>query len=1126
MSTKLCFPSRLSLVKRAYYEAIGVSFTLISGIPVNAIALEVAQTPLFLGSSGQKNSNVFFMVDDSSSMNWSILRSNGAQILEGTLENPSAGETDNSKTVNFGTNDDSFTTLRVLCPGYNVLAYNPNANYAPWAGKNVSGDDFPQANPLAVPYWNAYTNPYFAPNHPRDFGDVDDEAYIDWNDLNGDGVYQYGECVTENYTASDPVQCRQHAECHYTGDLSSSELQNYANFRTYYYRRHLVMRSALSHAIETMSANAGFATYLGRPKGLSPVLVKNMNNQVYKDTLLEQLFSYQNKGGTPTRRALKEVGKYFTVATETGEFGPSPISDSAGQCQGNYAILITDGFSRGGTPRKKGLPIYHGESYHRDGISIDNEDHDSSGALNSVFDGGAHADSIGETAADVAMKYYEMDLAPDIPNNGFILDGIDENPAQHMVTYIIAFGVNGELSASPEFGDSASFNWPTPEYDGSKTSIDDLRHAAYNGRGAFLNASNLKELTNALNTIMLDISQRDASNASLGVSTSEIKTSTRLYQVTLNSRYWSGDLISYPLTADGLLDLNNPEWKASEQLPAANDRIIITFDEGKKAFQWSDLSTGLKTALDNDTQVLNYLRGDASQEMTQGGAFRDRPLGGLGDFVNSEPFYLGAPKENYSDSGYTTFKSSYAARTPMLFAGANDGMLHAFNANNGVEAFAYIPGAVHANLNALSNPVYSHQYFTDGSPTVADAYFSGTWHSVLVGGLNAGGNSIYALDVTDVANDFNTEATAKNKILWEYTDANLGLTYSRPTVIKLNNGEWAAVFGNGYNAGNSALYIVNIATGALIKKIDTGGGSGLSTVTAFDRDNDTVRDYIYAGDLSGHLWKFDLSSTSTWDWSVANAGLPIFSAGQAITSRAQVIKHPSQSGYMVYFGTGKYIEDSDKSAGTTQSFYGVWDKDLPGISGSTVAKSSLRQRKILADNVAIPGSEFTARITSGVDDSHVDGGGNVEWSSENGWYLDFNTLAGERVITDAIVRNKQIIFTTVIPGAESACSAGGDSLLMGLDLEQGARPGSVLFDINGDSKFDDNDKVALSADVSATISGLNLNIGIVAKPTVLDLADHSSAAFLSGTNGNESIKLAPPETGATGSRTSWRQLFL
>lgn len=1058
---------KLNLFKQPISPAVLAISMLLTTTTVNA--LDVSGRPLFLGSAGTKNSNIFFVLDDSGSMGWNYLFSSAADALINS---------------NGGFGNDSADFKRYWCSSYNVMAYNPNAVYTPWEGKNDAGNPYPQADITKL-----HDNPYkVASSTQTGLNDF----YIPWHDLNSDGAFNEGECVQNDFSLNSFADCRdQGTWCQLVKDLpanSSTAIntqQNYANWREYYSRREFVMKRALSTVITNLESNAGLDT-INRNNSLT-TLITDMRVDTNKDALLKSLFKIRSSGGTPLRRALKEAGKYFTEANESPQIAPSPITEEASQCQGNYAILFTDGLWNGGSPNNKG---FGGVG---DGVKIKNADGDD----NTDFDGKAHADSQSARLADVAMHYYEHDLVPSLANEGFITAGVDENPAQHMVTFGVGFGVNGNLSASPAFG-SASFAWPNVSSNQIST-IDDLRHAAYNGRGEYLSARNPEELAEAFQNIMQDIAQRDASAASFGGNTTEIQVGTVLFQGTLNSRYWSGDLESFSLASDHSVDINHPNWKASDLLKTADNRIIVTSagtglsTQGEK-FRWAGLPASLKTALGTE-EVLNYLRGDEMHEKSQNGdkTFRDRPLSKLGDFVNSAPVYF----------------------DQHVFIGGNDGMLHAFNSGTGEEKFAYIPSSVYPYLAELSSPAYSHRFYVDGTVDIKN---TGS-NTILVGGLNAGGKGIYALDISNMSSGFNSEGAAKESVLWEFTDtsdSDLGLSFSRPLIVKLESGVWAAVFGNGYasGSGKSVLYIVNALTGGLINKIEVGTGEGLSTVKPFDKDDDGDIDFIYAGDLSGQLWRVDLAGSGS-SHLLFSAG-----SGHAITAQPQVIKHPSQPGYMVYFGTGKYIEVADSNNTSVQSFYGIWDDD----SSTTVTKTELRQRKILADNVAISGTDFTGRITSSVTDTEADGGGWVDWlgdqgSIEKGWYLDFDTLSAERVITDAIIRDKEIIFTSMIPITSQACKAGGESFLVGLDLEQGTTPDDGLFDINGDGKFDEGDKVS-----SSYVSGVNLGTGITAKPSILDNSDGSSEAYLNGTQGYGKVKMKGQTI--AGKRKSWVQIFL
>ncbi|VEB40265.1 Tfp pilus assembly protein, tip-associated adhesin PilY1 [Chromobacterium violaceum] len=243
-----------------------------------------------------------------------------------------------------------------------------------------------------------------------------------------------------------------------------------------------------------------------------------------------------------------------------------------------------------------------------------------------------------------------------------------------------------------------------------------------------------------------------------------------------------------------------------------NTRLIATWDAVNNKgvpFRWPATGvTGINSTQQSQLQPsdtkgslrVNYLRGDASQEARNGGAFRNRSHL-LGDIVDSGPVYVAKPDGPYIDSSYQTFISNNANRTPMLYVGANDGMVHAFNASTGNEAFAFVPNGVFANLYQLTSTSYNsnHIYFVDGSPQAGDVMFAdGSWHSVLAGGLGGGGKTIYALDVTSPSS-LTSETALANAALWEFSDSGMGYSFGRPTIARLNGSNaFAVLFGNGY----------------------------------------------------------------------------------------------------------------------------------------------------------------------------------------------------------------------------------------------------------------------------------------------------------------------------------------
>lgn len=566
------------------------------------------------------------------------------------------------------------------------------------------------------------------------------------------------------------------------------------------------------------------------------------------------------------------------------------------------------------------------------------------------------------------------------------------------------------------------------------------------------------------------------------------------------------------------------------------------------------------------TALINYLRGDTTYDGSFLGTvgFRQR-YGLLGDIVNSGPIYIGKPDRYYPDllmpTHYTPFKTTYEKRTPMIGFGANDGMYHLLNANTGEELLAYVPGESRliSNLGTYAQPSYTHRFYVDGFSHSGDVYFNGAWHTIVLGGLRQGGQGIFALDVTDPSQF--SESNAEKILLWEFTDQDdkdLGYTYSQFQISLINhNGtkRWAAIFGNGYNntesdtststTGKAALYIVFIDGGLdgvwtegtdyiklTVGSENTSTPNGLATPYPIDINQDYVVDYVYAGDLNGQIWKFNLtnSAPSTWAGTAFFQATQSIAGDQKITTMPIVGPHPNgiESGVLVYFGTGKFLEPSDNTAtdAVTQTFYAVLDK----LDGTLPLKTQLLQQEIAqevtasydTDNDTINDFDYQLRVTTKQE---------IDWSQHQGWYLNLSfagTNHGERVIYAPILRKGHIIFTTLIPN-ESPCGYGGSSWLMELDAYSGARLDGSPFDLNKDGAIDDNDLISVTGlnnpgEVSdTTVSGMQSSVGITATPTVFNMENSTNETkVISGSNGIDSFI----ENGANvqDGRKTWRQL--
>ena len=615
-----------------------------------------------------------------------------------------------------------------------------------------------------------------------------------------------------------------------------------------------------------------------------------------------------------------------------------------------------------------------------------------------------------------------------------------------------------------------------------------------------------------------------SSASSVATNSTSLQTGSKIYQARFNSNDWSGQLLSYPIDFNGNIS-PTPDWDSGQlinsQVPT--DRRILTWNTDPFApsagvpFRFASLSVAQQAALDTNSLGANdgrgsdrlaWMRGDTTNEGTSVGKFRRRPVSRLGDIVNSNPQYVGAPGAGYWENNYAAFRQTHINRAPVIYVGANDGMLHAFvgsGADAGKELFAYVPSSVYGNLSRLTEQSYSHRYYVDGTPAVADAVVNGNWATVLVGGLGAGGQGLFALDVTDPTAV--TEANAGAKALWEFTDRDdpdLGNTFGQPQVVKLANDKWAVIVGNGYNnsdadghastTGRASLFILFLdrtpgartwTAGTHYVKLETSAGTpgnpnGLAAPFPADVDFDGKVDYVYAGDLQGNMWKFDLTSSSPASWNVAQSGLPLFTAvdplnaGQPITASAEVIRHPL-GGFMVLFGTGIYLQPTDPSPPyQRQSFYGIWDRN----DGSTVSGRGVLQPQTVEGEVAAGNAVY--RVTT----NHT-----VDWGSQRGWYLDFPTVSGaetgERVVYPPQIRFGRVVFPTLIPST-SPCDKGGTSWLMEMDAVSGSRLSASPFDVNNDGVFSGGDLVSHpTSGAAVAVSGRRSQVGITPMPTVI-----------------------------------------
>lgn len=765
-------------------------------------------------------------------------------------------------------------------------------------------------------------------------------------------------------------------------------------------------------------------------------------------------YPLENAGLTPLQGTVETASSYFSgTLTDSAQGGPASLPPQA--CGKNFLVLLTDGFP-------------------------------------SVTDTGV-------PSSDTTTMLNNLTTAVSKAYSG-----------ANVTTYIVGFAL--PFGANPN-------------------QLDAIANAG--GTGTSFYANDPTSLSQAFSTIFSNILSRTAAASSVALSSGYISSGSAVYQAKFNSGNWSGDLLSIPINSQGQLPNNQStiNWSAATQLNSTlpTNRVIETYKPSTGtgiAFEWpvnsatptsTELDTSQITALNtnmagtvdnNGATRLSYLRGDATNEST---LYRSRGFK-LGDIVNSSPIFVGPPTSNYSDTGYSTFATNNANRVPIVYVGANDGMLHGFNSITGNEVIGYVPSEVYKNLSALSDPTYNsnHKFYVDGSPNYGDAYINSTWQTVLLSGMSSGGRGIFALNITNPSNF--SEANSARNVLFEYNstiDSDVGYIWNAPLILKMNNGKWAAVFGNGVDStgtGLSTLFVVDLATGSLIKKISVGTGSvsspgGITGIAAIDKDGNGTADYVYATDINGYVWKFDLTSSNPSNWGNYYGTKALFSAGQPITVTPQVSVSPN-GGYLVYFGTGKYLENGDNTTTTQNAFYGIQDPDVASAT-MPISSSTLQQQTITTTTI---GTTVYRTMSSNA----------VNYTTQNGWYVNL-PLSGERVVTNPILRNGRIIFTTLVPST-ATCSYGGTSWLMEFNYLTGGQLSTQAFDTNGDGTINSSDTI---------VSGVQLG-SIASAPTVLQGLGTSSNPlenkFINQSSGTVTTVL---ESGSTQSdrRSAWREII-
>ncbi|MBX3712830.1 MAG: PQQ-binding-like beta-propeller repeat protein [Lysobacter sp.] len=865
----------------------------------------------------------------------------------------------------------------------------------------------------------------------------------------------------------------------------AQEKANFANWYHYHRTRAKVAKAGVSYAFNDTSIfnednayRVGYTTIWQRnefriPVGTDNGLFRNTN----RTTWFDRLFDATASNGTPLKAALIRAGQYYEETGANGPWGPQATA-SQYECRQNFTILTTDGFWNSDTT----APVAAmGNSDGTNGAAISRPD----GPPYTYTAAAPYTDGWSNTLADVAMHYWKRDLRTDLTNT---VPSSASNPAfwQHMVTFGISIGLRGTLDVDDTMTrvrNNQSVAWPNPNAAENATRIDDLLHAAVNGRGAFVSAGTPEQLVDGLSGALRSIASRRGTGSNASVAGSSTTAGVKVFIARYFTGNWYGELSAYPVTNAGVG--STPIWNAT--IPTWTSRRIFTHNGTAGAtFPTGAQQTVLTSA------VADYIKGDRSRELVlnPGGTLRNRQSL-LGDIVNSSPVYV---------------KTSNTVDT--VYIGANDGMLHAFDATTGLERFAYVPnGLDFTALKEYSDPDYTHKFYVDG-PLVASTKRHLPTQTVLVGSLGRGGRGLYALDVTNPATFDQT------KVLWEKTgatEANLGQVMGAPFITPLNNGSVGLVVANGINSTNdkAVLFIFDVRTGAKIAEIEApasgSGPNGLSAPNGWDENGDGKTDFVYAGDLRGNVWKFDISSTSAASWGVANNRAlysPTSGIVQPITGGLTISYDPVTERRWVFFGTGRLLTTNDLLDTTLQTWYGVQDHN----NTSTLTRANLTARRIAIYDEATKRRAFEPSAALP--------------ANSKGWYIDLqlppsNTREGERMIGEPQILRDVLIASSVIPNTSNPCTP-GRGYLNAIDAYTGTSIRTGFFDTNFDGNFS-NDLLGGGVGTGTLVGSFDPGVGLLTDPVCVD-----GQCIVNGALGPASVPV--PQEYFSG-RISWREII-
>jgi len=980
---------------------------------------------------------IMLLIDDSTSMNDSILAASDNTVLSSyhyVFKDPKNHVLTSLTNPHTIIPPETSQSWQARCCMTNRMYYDPRKSYDPWPHWHLIMDNLPDTenanancpryNPIRSACLNLDDSYYVTDNftlpfsHFFIFEDHNANAHLDTEEqlilinLSDQNIHAYE--VIDSKADMTITNLRLMPVSHIPASIAlnasgqpmtyTSQRQNFANWFSFHRRKEQSVRYHLGKLLDRL--NIGWVgIYSLNASIVSPVCLIDNTQHPFdenKKRLLSEIYTNISYGDSSLRQAYQTIGNYLDTHSASIIDPQSPFQQhmDGDSCRLAYVIVLTDG-------------QYNGPSPH-----IGNRDCDG-GNNDTPFDGAYFSDPYENTFADVTMYYYERDLAPEIP------DKTNSQAAhQHIVPLIIHFSPTDLPSAYDNCPPDCP-QWPRP-LPGTEQTIIDLFHASINGRGLFFNADNPHALDNVYQKIASFIHDRQTVVSSVTLTGNRIQMQSRFIETSYYSGDWTGDIKLYNI------DPNNshiPQWSAKNALEEQTQRNIFSYD-GQSGIPFRADTIDSSEVSDNTISQIYQLP--------------------LGDIVHSSPVIVGNS----------------------IWIAANDSMVHAFDMETGYEKLAYIPKILWPRLHLLINQTSEHQYFIDGNLYV----YQDNSNQLMCISLGRGGKGLFCLNLE--------EKQPQNMPMWEYApsdDSDLGYI-QQAYIVKSNcNNMPVVIFGNGYNSNNRQgyLYILNALTGKPLKWDGqdvpkgialpaSGTDNGLSTPALVDIDSNQTVDFIYAGDLQGNLWKFDCQSSNPHQWRVYfenaynNQPTPIFQACanngqvQPITIRPEVVRHCDSRflGYLILWGTGKYLEQKDIHDKSMQSLYCIWDwsdywQYQRNLSMTNVRNTYLGSFNTVMQNHAdIRKPDHTPSNVS-LMARNIDQANTLQlnWDPESakshvGWYMDMTQ--GERSIYPFTYLGDSLFSVNSFTPDNSPCHNGGHSNVYMIDACNGQSTNDIF----------------------------------------------------------------------------------